>query len=229
MQLNFATGAVLGGVNNTAVEGTRVDVEADGTLVKFARIEHTMHRFERIDGAGMRCVHLDSVSGPDRALAKGKILMNNVKILDQQTADGDSHPTILVFVVVHGAGLADLPADRDQLIKRSFVDQVSGIVLAIPGEIGSKGFGMDRSVLQECAKLLNLVEGRIGQIAEFGDERVDWGLFDGDGHRGAPAESITHGDGSVQVGRENLTTEGTEGFLGFCLEMLTGEDYSISN
>ena len=31
----------------------------------------------------------------------------------QQAADGHGHPTILVFVVVHGAGLADLPADGD--------------------------------------------------------------------------------------------------------------------
>jgi hypothetical protein len=212
MQLNFATGAVLGGVDETAVEGARVDVEADGALVELAGVENTMYRLEGIDGAGMRGVHLDGVGGLDRALAKGKILVKHAKILDQQTADGDGHPTILVFVVVHGAGLADLPADGEQLIDRSFIDQVAGVVLAIPGEIGSEGFGMDRSALQECAKLLNLVEGRIGQFAEFGDERVDWGLFDGDGHRGAPAESITHGDGSVQVGREDLTTEEHRGF-----------------
>ena len=111
MQLNLATGAVLGGVNNTAVEWARVDVEADGALVEFAGVEDAMHGLQRIDCAGMRGIHFDGVGGLDRALAKGKILMNHVKILDQQTADGDGHPTILVFVVVHGTGLADLPAD----------------------------------------------------------------------------------------------------------------------
>ena len=113
MQLNLATGAVLGGVDDTAVEGTGVDMEADGALVELAGIDNTVHRLQRINGARMRGIHLDSVSGLDFAFAESKILMNHVKILDQQAADGHGHPTILVFVVVHGAGLADLPADGD--------------------------------------------------------------------------------------------------------------------
>lgn len=212
MQLNFATGAVLGRVDHTAVEGTRVDVKTHGALVELAGVDNTMHRLEGIDGTGMRGIHLDGVGGLDFAFAESKILMNHVKIFDQQAADGHSHPTILVFVVVHGAGLADFPADGEQFIKRSFIDQVAGVVLAIPGEIGSERLGMDWSVLQECTKLLNPVEGRVWQLAELGDEGVDWGLFDGNGHRGAPAESITHEDGSIPVGREDLTTEGHRGF-----------------
>jgi hypothetical protein len=230
MQLNFATGAVLCGVNNTAVEWARVDVEADGALVEVARIEDAMHGLKGIDGAGMRRVHLDGVSRLDFAFAEGKILVKHAKILDQQTADGDGHPTVLVFVIVHGAGLADLPTNGDQLIKRSFIDQVTGVVLAIPGEIGSERLGMNRRVLEERAKLLNLVEGRVGQLAEFGDEGVDGGLFRGNGHRGAPGKSITQRDRSIQVGQKDLKHSGTRRCTGGFLvgsEMFDDEQYSI--
>ena len=173
MQLNFATGAVLGRIDHATIERAGVNVEADGALVEFAGIEDAMDGLERINGAGMRGIHLDGVSGFDRAFAEGKVLINHMKVFDQQTPERDSHPTVLVAMVVHGTGLADLPADGEQFIERSFVDQVAGVVLAIPGEIGSERLGMHRSVLKECTKLLNLVEGRVGQFAEFGDEIVD--------------------------------------------------------
>ena len=212
MEANLAAGALLGRVDDTTIEGPRIDVEADGPIVELARVEYAMHGVGGIDGAGIGRVHLFDIFRLEIADAGGQILMDGVKIFNLQAAYGDGHPAVLVAVVMHGAGLADLPADGEQLIDRSFIDQVAGVVLAIPGEIGSEGFGMDRSVLQECAKLLNLVEGRIGQFAEFGDEGVDWGLFDGNRHRGAPVESITHEDGSIPVGREDLTTEGHRGF-----------------
>jgi len=136
VQFDFAARALLGGVDHAGVEGTGIDVQADGALVEFAGIEDPVNGFERIDGAGVRGIHLYGLGGRNRAFAAGDILMHDVKILDEQTADGDGHPAVLVAVIVHGAGLADFPADGEQLIKRSFVDQVASVVLAVPGEIG---------------------------------------------------------------------------------------------
>ena len=93
--------------------------------------------------------------------------MHHMKILDQQAADGDGHPAVLVAVVVDGTGLADFPADGNQFVERSFVDQVAGVVLAIPGEIGRQRVGVERGVLQEFAELLGFVEGGFGKLAEL--------------------------------------------------------------
>ena len=145
-------------------------MQADGALVEFAGIEDAMDGLEGVDGAGMRGIHLDGFRGLDRGFAESDVLMHDVKILDQQTADGDGHPAVLVAVVVDGTGLADFPADGDQFVERSLVDQVAGVVLAVPGEIGRERVGMYRGVLQESAELLGLIEGGLGKLAEFGYE-----------------------------------------------------------
>ena len=111
--MNFAAGALLSGVDDAAVEGTGVDVQADGALVEFSRVEHTVNGFERINSAGMRSIHLYSFGDFDTALAEGDILIDHVEVLHQQAADGNGHPAVLVAVVVDGAGLADFPADGD--------------------------------------------------------------------------------------------------------------------
>jgi hypothetical protein len=170
VERNFSAGALLGGVDDASVERTGIHVNADGALVEFSRIENAMHGLERIDGAGMRDVHLDDFGGLDGAFAAGNILMDNVEILHQQTAGGDGHPAILVAVVVDGAGLADLPTDGHQFVKRSFVDEVAGVVLAIPDEIGSEGIGIQRCVLQELADSLGLIKSRFRKLAQLGDE-----------------------------------------------------------
>ena len=111
--MDFAAGALLGGVNDAGIERTRIYMQAHGALIELARIEDTVDRFERVDGARLRHIHLDGFGGLDGAFAENDVLMHNVEVLDQQTADGDCHPAVLVAVVVDGTGLADLPADGD--------------------------------------------------------------------------------------------------------------------
>jgi len=111
VELDFAAGALLGGVDDAGVERTGIDVEADGTLIEFAGIEDAVDGGERVDGAGVRHVHLNGIRGLDGGFAFREILMDYVEVLYQQTADGDGHPAVLIAVVVDGADLAYLPAD----------------------------------------------------------------------------------------------------------------------
>ena len=135
VQFDFAAGALLCGIDDAGIEGPGINVNTDGALVEFSRIENAMDRRQRVDGTGVRGIHLYGFSGLDGAFAGSNILMNDMVVLDHQTADGDGHPAVLVAVVVDGTGVTDLPANGDELVKRSFVDQIASIVLAIPCEI----------------------------------------------------------------------------------------------
>lgn len=182
MQLNFATGALFSGVDDAGIEGAGIDVQTDGALVEFAGIEDAMHGLGGIDGAGLGGIHLDGFGGLDDAFSRGNVLLDDVEILDQQTADGDGHPAILIAVVVDGAGLADLPADGEQFVERSFIDEIASVVLAVPEEIGSERIGIERIRLEELAELFGAIEGGRGEFAEFGDEVLDGDLIGGGGH-----------------------------------------------
>jgi len=74
---------------------------------------------------------------------------------------------------VNGAGLADFPTNGEQFVERSFVDQIAGVVLAVPGEIGRERLGVERGSLQKRAELLGAVKSCFRELAEFGDEIVD--------------------------------------------------------
>ena len=99
-------------------------------------------------------------------------------------------------MVVNGADLADFPADGQEFIEVRFVDQVAGIVLAVPGEVRSEGFGVDGRGLQEGAELLGLVEGGLGELAELGYEVFYGDRFYGGGH---VAQSIARGCGRQKI------------------------------
>ena len=80
MEADFAAGALLGGVDDAGVEGAGIDVEADGALVEFARIQNAVNRRERVDGAGLQDIHLNNFSGVDCAFAGGNVLLHDVEI-----------------------------------------------------------------------------------------------------------------------------------------------------
>ena len=82
VQTNFAAGALLGGVDDAGIEGAGIDVEADCALVEFAGIENAMNWSERVNGAGLRHIHLNDFGGMDRAFAGSDVLMHNVEIFD---------------------------------------------------------------------------------------------------------------------------------------------------
>ena len=133
MELDLAAGVLLGRINHTGIERPGINVQADRSLIEFAWVVDAMHGFLRIDGAGMSGVHLHGVSGFEITRSGLELLRNHTIVFDQQPADGNGHPAILVAVVMHRASLSDLPTHGNQLVERSFVDQVAGVMLSIPG------------------------------------------------------------------------------------------------
>lgn len=83
MQLDFSAGALLSGIDNAGIEGAGIDVQADGALAEFARIEDPVDGLERVDRAGLRHIHFNNFSGLESALAASNVLMHDVKILHQ--------------------------------------------------------------------------------------------------------------------------------------------------
>src|SRR5579864_2035131 len=134
VKLNLATRSLLRRIHHTRIEWSRVNVKADRALVECARIHHPMYRVCRVHRARIREIHLNGFGRLQPALTALQILLHEMKILHLQTAKGDSHPAILVAMIVYRTGLADFPADGHQLVKRSPVDQVSRVVLPVPGK-----------------------------------------------------------------------------------------------
>ena len=56
-----ATGVLLFRINVAAIEGSRIDVQADGAFLKFAWVIHFVHGRGRIDRARTLAVHLHRV------------------------------------------------------------------------------------------------------------------------------------------------------------------------
>ena len=103
-----------------------------------------------------------------------EVLRNRAVVLDPQAPDRDRHPAILLAVVVHRTRLADLPADGNQFVERRLVNQVAGVVLAVPGQVGRQGVGRNRSALQKTDDLVDPAEGRLGKLSQLRDKILDW-------------------------------------------------------
>src|SRR6266550_1869075 len=132
VELDFAAGTLVGGIDDAGIERAGIDVQTNRSLIELARIENAVHRLERIHGTGLSWIHLHRFSGLELASSFLQALGDNAIILDQEFADRNCHPAILVAMIVYGTGLADFPADCYQFIERSFVHQVSSVVLTIP-------------------------------------------------------------------------------------------------
>src|SRR5260370_3501418 len=83
---------------------------------------------------------------------------------------------------MHGADLSDLPANGNQLIEWSLVDQIAGVMLRVPGEIGGQRIGSDRSVLKKFPDLFGVIEGGVGKLPQFGYEIRNGDRFRQGGH-----------------------------------------------
>ena len=78
--MDFAAGTLLGGIDDAAIERSRIYVEADGALVELAGIEDTVDGREWVNGAGVRHIHFDGFRGLDGGFALSDVLMHNVKV-----------------------------------------------------------------------------------------------------------------------------------------------------
>ena len=67
MELDFAAGTLIGGIDDTGVERSGIDVQADRLLIEFAGIENAVHGLERINGARLSWIHLNCFGGLELA------------------------------------------------------------------------------------------------------------------------------------------------------------------
>jgi len=93
-----------------------------------------------------------------------------MKVLNQQAANRHRHPAVLVSMVVHRTDLANLPADRDQFVKGSLVDQIASVMLRVPANVGNQSLRRDRRVFKEFKNFACLIECRLRKLVQLGYE-----------------------------------------------------------
>ena len=128
VERDVAIGAFFALIDFATVERLGIDVDADGALIEFRKIQDLMNRFEGIDMNGMNAVHLVDFRGNDFAGAAGGVFLFDAKILDFQTADGSGHPAVLIAMIVDAAVLADFPADGHALEEIVFENEIPRVV-----------------------------------------------------------------------------------------------------
>lgn len=111
MERDVGVGIAVAVVDFAGVEGFGVEVDTDGALIEFGKIENLVDGFERIDGGGMRGVHVVDVGRLEMTGAEVGVFVRDVKILYAEFTDGSGHPTVLIAMIVDAAGLADLPTN----------------------------------------------------------------------------------------------------------------------
>jgi len=83
VQLDDATGALLWRIDNAGVDGLRVNVQADCSLVEFARIVDAMNRFTGINRARLLRIHLQLFSCLEVGFAAGQVLRDGAAVLNE--------------------------------------------------------------------------------------------------------------------------------------------------
>ena len=73
--------ALVAVVHFAHVEWLGIDVDTDCALIEFRKIEHLVHRFERIDVGRMIGVHFVCFCGSEMAGAVGCVAIFNAEIL----------------------------------------------------------------------------------------------------------------------------------------------------
>jgi len=150
MKGSVAIGTLLALVYFARIEGLGIDVDADGALMEFGKIEHLMDGLERIDVGGVSGVHFIDVGGKDAAGALGGIALVDAEILDFEAPDGCGHPAILAAMIVDAAGLAGFPADGQTFKDIVAENEIAGVVALGEKEILVEGFwqsGMVKNII----------------------------------------------------------------------------------
>lgn len=101
MQLYFSADALFWGIDDATIKRLRVNVQCNGPLIEFARVDDAMHGFLGINGAWVNPVHLHRGGGFEIAMAGVQVLRNKMIIFHEQATDGGSHPAILPAMVVN--------------------------------------------------------------------------------------------------------------------------------
>jgi len=143
---NVAVGAFFELVDFAGVERLGVDVNADGALIVFGKIEDLVDGFEGIDVDGIRGIHFIDVGGDEFAGAGvigGGVAVFDAEILDLEAADGGGHPAILVAMIVDAGELADFPADGHTFEEIVLEDEIACVTALGEKRIFFEGVGAD--------------------------------------------------------------------------------------
>jgi hypothetical protein len=179
VQGDVAVSAAFALIDFATVEGLRIDVNADGALIKFGQVQNLMDRFEGINVNRMGAVHFVDFRGNDFAGAAGGIFFVDAKILDFQTADGGGHPAVLIAMIVDAAVLPNFPTDSHALEEIVFENEIAGVIAFGEEEIFFERLGTD-SVLNDVVLDRFESEGTLGDSDEAFDPVGDGQLLDGE-------------------------------------------------
>ena len=86
-------------------------------------------------------------------------------------------------MIVDGTHLPDFPANRNQLIECRFVDEITGIVLALPVQIWRECLRLDRRALQKSENLIRVNECSFRELPQLGNKVLDRERLRDDGSR----------------------------------------------
>ncbi len=180
VERNVGVGAFIAVIDLAHVERLGVDVDADGALIVFGKIQDLVDGFERIDVGGVRRVHLINVGSDEiacSAMFSIGVTILDTEVLHFEAADRRGHPTILVAMIVDAAELADFPADSHALEHVVLENQVAGVAAFGEEEIFPERFGTD-GVVEDV--VLDIFEGEVavGNGREVFDPVIYDELFD---------------------------------------------------
>jgi hypothetical protein len=179
VERDVAVGAFFALIDFATVERLGIDVNADGALLEFRKIQDLMNGFKGIDVNGMSAVHLVDFRGDDLAGATGGVFLFDAKILDFQPADGSGHPAILIAMIVDTAVLADFPADGHALEEIIFENEIAGVVALGEEAIFFEALGAD-GMVEDVVLDVFQSEATLGDGSEAFDPVGDRNLLDGE-------------------------------------------------
>ena len=159
VERDVGIGAFVAVIDFTHIERFGIDVDADGALIEFGKIQNLVDGFERIDVGRVCRVHLINI-GRDEIACSAVLFIGmailNTKVLHFQAADRSGHPAILVAMIVDAAELADFPADGHAFEHVVLENQVAGVAAFGEEKILFERFGSD-GVVEDV--VLNIFEG----------------------------------------------------------------------
>src|SRR5262245_4595967 len=106
MKRDFPVLVSVTAIHQAPVEWSRVDMQAYRALVEFSEVQHLMHGLFGIHFGGHELVNIKRVSRFEPAKPGRLILIDDAKVLHPQLAMWNSHPAVLIVMVVD---LRDLP------------------------------------------------------------------------------------------------------------------------
>ncbi len=179
VERDVGVGAFIAVIDFAHVERLGVDVDADGALIVFGKIQDLVDGFERIDVGRMRRVHLINVGSDEIACSAvfsiGMAILDT-KVLHFEATDWRGHPTILVAMIVDAAELADFPADGHAFEHVVLENQVAGVAAFGEEEIFLERFGTDGVVEDEVLNIFQC-EVAVGDGREVFDPVIYDELF----------------------------------------------------